>query len=100
MLVVVSILFAVPVFMFFNMYTLIPKNNSSSENDFSKNFTRLDKEFTEIYKSNKKPVVVINVEIIGYINGNGNLLIIHQPYKKIENIDWYNPEYLINYTRQ
>jgi hypothetical protein len=88
-------------FYVFSMHTLIPKNNSSSEYGFSKIFIRLDKEFTEIYKSNKKPVVVINVEIIGYINGK--LLIIHQPYKryegsilepeekiyeKLENMDW------------
>jgi hypothetical protein len=111
-LVVGSILFAVPAFMFFSMYTLIPKNNSSSEYDFSKNFTRLDKEFTEIYISNKKSVVGINVEIIGYINGKGKLLIIHHPYErnegiileleektyeKIENMDWYNSECLIKF---
>jgi hypothetical protein len=112
MLIIGLILFAAPTFMIFRIYTLIPKNNSSLEYDFSKDFTQLSKEFNEIYKSNKKLVVGINIEIIGYINGKGKLLIIHQPYEgnegiilelegkiyeKIENRDWYNPECLIKF---
>jgi hypothetical protein len=112
MLIIGVILFAVPVFMIFSTYTLMPKSNSSPEYDFSKNFTQLGKEFNEIYKSDKKLVVGINIEIIGYIKGKGKILIIHQPheknegiileleektYKKIENRDWYNPECLIKF---
>jgi hypothetical protein len=109
MLIIGAVLFAVPAFI--SMYN--SKNNSSPEYGFSKSFTELDKEFTEIYKSNKKPVAGINAEITGYINGKGKLLIIHQPYERnegltfeleekiyerIENTDWYTPECLIKFV--
>ena len=113
-LAVIGIVFLIPpaYTSFSRIHAFIQKNNSLSEYDYAKEFTQINKGFSELYKSNKENVIGMNFEINGFVNGKGKILIIHQPYeenngimteikgninKTMKNIDWYNSECLIKY---
>ena len=104
------ICFTIFMFSIFSYKTYI--NNSQYNYDYAIKLSQLNENFSEIYSSNKRTVIGINLEVIGYVNGKGKLFIYHPPYEiksgieldleenieiKIENRDWYNPECLIKY---
>jgi len=100
------LIFIPPIYGTFKIYNFIRVDN------FTKEFTQINHGFNYTYHSNKKSVTGMRIEINGSINGKGRLSIIRPPYEekmgilfeldreideKIGIIDWYNPEFLLEY---
>ena len=97
-------------FMIYRIVPFITGNNSILKYEYLNEFTSINHGFSERYVSRRRTVVGINIEINGFINGIGELLI--QPHEnterirlrlegnideKINNLDWYIPECLIEF---
>lgn len=87
--------------------------NSLPGYKFTQNYTQINQEFNDIYKYETTEFVSgMRLEITGFVNGEGTLLIIHPPYdtgsaiqfdlsgrinKQINRMDWYESECLIKF---
>jgi len=100
------LLFIISIYGIFNLYNLIKYDIVTKE------FIEINQGFNFIHSSNKKSIAGINVEITGSINGKGKISIMRPPFEekngllldleneiniKLNNIDWYNNEYFIEF---
>jgi hypothetical protein len=94
------------------VFTPLPKNNLVLEYDYTKEFTQLNKGFSEIVNFNEKTTAKIDLEITGFVNGRGKLYIVDQQYKEdkeifydiedevdiaMMNVNWHSSEGLIKF---
>ena len=110
-LAVVGLLLFIPTtYLIYSIVSYTVKNNTLLEYEYTKEFTQINYGFSERFVSGKKTVIGINIEINGFINGKGELLV--KPDEKadgiilklernideeIKNRDWYIPECIIEF---
>jgi 4-amino-4-deoxy-L-arabinose transferase-like glycosyltransferase len=111
-LVVGLIVFIPWIYIISQIFNPLPKDNLVLEYDYSKEFTQLSNGFIEIVNFNKETTARIDLEITGFVNGRGKLLIVDQQYKENEekiwdiedevdivmiNVKWHSSEGLIKF---
>ena len=115
-LLIIGLLLLIP--QFYGAVRLLSiKNNINilGNINFEKEYTKLNEEINEIIYFNiirTNNIVGMNIEINGFINGNGKFSIIRPPFdekngivfdfegninENIKNIDWYFPQFLIEF---
>ena len=87
-LVVGLIVFIPWIYIVSQIITPLPKNNLVLEYNYTKEFTQLSNEFSEIVNFNEKTTARIDLEITGFVNGRGKLIIVDQQYKENEGKIW------------
>ena len=87
-LVVGLIVFIPWIYIVSQIITPLPKNNLVLEYNYTKEFTQLSNGFSEIVNFNEETTAMIDLEIKGFVNGRGKLIIVDQQYKEDEGKIW------------